>query len=295
MKKYFTAKYDLIFQQALCLEKDKDLLTWFLEKIFNQKIINLEIKTPVLPIRSKIEKRKTVDLIITFEDKIVNLEVNSSHYKYLNERNFSYITAVYNSIFEKGKRIKSKDEVIQINFTWGLPKKYEKIDVLTYEVRDKKHNDLYIDNFKIIVYNMDYIKEVYYNKTTKKYKQDAPKHLLMLDSNKEELEKLCKGDKIMEKFKENVEKLNKDEIIIDFLTKEEEDELKKQSYLDEGYELGEEKGMKAGQKIGQKIGKELGKKEEKENLAVKMLENNIDISVVSKITGLSIEKLEKLK
>ena len=37
MKKYFTAKYDLIFQQALCLEKDKDLLTWFLEKIFNQK------------------------------------------------------------------------------------------------------------------------------------------------------------------------------------------------------------------------------------------------------------------
>ena len=163
MKKYFTAKYDLIFQQALCLEKDKDLLTWFLEKIFNQKIINLEIKTPVLPIRSKIEKRKTVDLLITFEDKIVNLEVNSSHYKYLNERNFSYITAVYNSIFEKGKRIKSKDEVIQINFTWGLPKKYEKIDVLTYEVRDKKHNDLYIDNFKIIVYNMDYIKEVYYN------------------------------------------------------------------------------------------------------------------------------------
>ena len=295
MKKYFTAKYDLIFQQALCLEKDKDLLTWFLEKIFNQKIINLEIKTPVLPIRSKIEKRKTVDLLITFEDKIVNLEVNSSHYKYLNERNFSYITAVYNSIFEKGKRIKSKDEVIQINFTWGLPKKYEKIDVLTYEVRDKKHNDLYIDNFKIIVYNMDYIKEVYYNKTTKKYKQDAPKHLLMLDSNKEELEKLCKGDKIMEKFKENVEKLNKDEIIIDFLTKEEEDELKKQSYLDEGYELGEEKGMKTGQKIGQKIGKELGKKEEKENLAVKMIQKNMKLEDISEITGLSINYLKKLK
>ena len=291
MKKYFTAKYDLIFQQALCLEKDKDLLTWFLEKIFNQKIINLEIKTPVLPIRSKIEKRKTVDLLIIFEDKIVNLEVNSSHYKYLNERNFSYITAVYNSIFEKGKRIKSKDEVIQINFTWGLPKKYEKIDVLTYDVRDKKHNDLYIDNFKIIVYNMDYIKEVYYNKTTKKYKQDAPKHLLMLDSNKEELEKLCKGDKIMEKFKENVEKLNKDEIIIDFLTKEEEDELKKQSYLDEGYELGEEKGMKAGQKIG----KELGKKEEKENLAVKMIQKNMKLEDISEITGLSIDYLKKLK
>lgn len=142
---------------------------------------------------------------------------------------------------------------------------------------------------------MDYIKEVYYNKTTKKYKQDAPKHLLMLDSNKEELEKLCKGDKIMEKFKENVEKLNKDEIIIDFLTKEEEDELKKQSYLDEGYELGEEKGMKAGQKIGQKIGKELGKKEEKENLAMKMIQKNMKLEDISEITGLSIDYLKKLK
>ena len=125
----------------------------------------------------------------------------------------------------------------------------------------------------------------------------------MLDSNKEELEKLCKGDKIMEKFKKNVDKLNNDEKIINFLTKEEEDELKKQSYLAEGYELGEENGLKAGEKIGEKkgkalgekIGKELGKKEEKENLAVKMIQNNIDISVVSKITGLSIAKLEKLK
>ena len=93
----------------------------------------------------------------------------------------------------------------------------------------------------------------------------------------------------MEKFKENVEKLNKDEIIIDFLTKEEEDELKKQSYLDEGYELGEEKGMKAGQKIG----KELGKKEEKENLAVKMIQKNMKLEDISEITGLSINYLKK--
>ena len=184
-----------------------------------------------------------------------------------------------------------------------MPKQYEGIDKLEYQLYDKKHDDIYLDNFKIIVYNMDNIRKVYYNKSSKTFKKDAPKHLLMLDSNEEELEKLCKGDKIMEKFKKNVDKLNNDEKIINFLTKEEEDELKKQSYLAEGYELGEENGLKAGEKIGEKkgkalgekIGKELGKKEEKENLAVKMIQNNIDISVVSKITGLSIAKLEKLK
>ena len=45
-EKYFTARSDLIFQQALCLEKDKDVLSWFIGKLFNQKVTDLIIKTP---------------------------------------------------------------------------------------------------------------------------------------------------------------------------------------------------------------------------------------------------------
>lgn len=280
MKKYYTAKSDLIFQQALCLEKDKDVLSWFVGKLFNQQVTDLIIKTPVLPIKKKVEKQKTVDLLVTFDDKTVNLEVNSCHYKHLNERNFSYITAVYNEQIQKGKPIYSKrNEVIQINFTWGLPTEYKNIDYLTYEMYDKEHDDKYIDNLKIIIYNMDYYKEMFYNKDTKEFKKDAPKHLLMLDFGGKELEKLCKGEKMMEKFKENVERLNDDKIVIDFLTKEQEDELIKQSYFEDGIDAG----------IKQ------GKQEEKIDLAKKMIENNIDIETVSQITGLSIDVLENLK
>lgn len=208
MKKYFTAKSDLIFQQALCLEKDKDVLSWFIGKLFNQKVTDLIIKTPVLPIGKTVEKQNTVDLLVTFEDKTVNLEVNSCHYKYLNERNFCYITSVYNSEFKK----------------------------------------------------------------------DAPKHLLMLDFGGKELEKLCKGDKMMEKFKENVERLNDDKTVINFLTDEEETRLKIEAYMREGYENGVE----------------AGEKETKLDLAKKMIAKKIKLEDISEITGLSIDELKKL-
>lgn len=159
MKKYYTAKSDLIFQQALCLEKDKDILSWFIGKLFDKKVTDLQIKTPILPIGKIIEKRKTVDLLVTFEDKTVNIEVNSSYYEYLNDRNFGYIASVYNDELKSGQTLNTIDEIIQINFTWNLPKKYENIDCLIYEVYDKKHNDTYINNFKIIVYNMNYYKK----------------------------------------------------------------------------------------------------------------------------------------
>lgn len=279
MKKYFTAKSDLIFQQALCLEKDKDILSWFIGKLFNQKVTALTIKTPVLPIGKTVEKQNTVDLLVTFEDKTVNLEVNSCYYKYLNERNFCYISSVYNNQFKKGKPVRSKrNEVIQINFTWGLPKEYENIDYLEYKLYDKKHDDLYIDNFKIIVYNMDYYRKKFYNKNTKEFKKDAPKHLLMLDFGGKELEKLCKGDKMMEKFKENVERLNDDKTVINFLTDEEETRLKIEAYMREGYENGVE----------------VGEKEAKLDLAKKMIAKKMKLEDISEITGLSTDELQKL-
>ncbi len=121
---------------------------------------------------------------------------------------------------------------------------------------------------------MYYYRKKYYNKEGT-LKKDAPKHLLMLDANSKELKELCKGDKIMEKFRDNVEKLNDDQTVIDFLTKEEEDEIKKNSYYAEG--------------------KETGKLEEKLDLAKKMIQNSINLETISKITGLTKKELESLK
>lgn len=130
---------------------------------------------------------------------------------------------------------------------------------------------------------MDYYRKKYYNEKERKFKKDTPKHLLMLDANSEELKELCKGDAIMEKFKENVDKLNDNKQVIHFLTEEEEEEIIKNSYYDDGLEAGIAKGEKQGQM------------EEKNNLAKKMISKKMNLEDISDITGLSIKELKTLK
>lgn len=54
-------------------------------------------------------------------------------------------------------------------------------------------------------------------------------------------------------------------------------------------------GYKRGMKEGHNIGAQEGSQSAKKEIAKSLLENGTDIEIVSKCTGLSVEKLEKLK
>ena len=97
----------------------------------------------------------------------------------------------------------------------------------------------------------------------------------MLDSNEEEMEKLCEGDKHMEKFKEEVENLNNDEEMVSFLTEEEDVRILRNTLMSESFMKGEAKS--------------------KQEIAKKMLKENLNIEMISKITGLQKEDIESLK
>ena len=89
------------------------------------------------------------------------------------------------------------------------------------------------------------------------------------------LEEISKGDKMMEKFKENVEKLNEDEELEFLLTEEEDYEKLKNTLLGEA--------------------KDQGKKEEKIDIAKKLFNLNISINDIIKATGLTKEEILALK
>ena len=71
-----------------------------------------------------------------------------------------------------------------------------------------------------------------------------------------------------------------------------------QIMLDEERRLGREEGIKEGMEQGIEKGKEEGIKEGIKETQIFMAKNmkkeNIDINIISKVTGLSIEKIEKL-
>ena len=95
-----------------------------------------------------------------------------------------------------------------------------------------------------------------------------------------------KENKGVEKAKEKLEEISNDEVmqkIADW----------KESYYREQASI-RTTGRKEGLEEGLKEGKKEGKKEEKLQIAKNLKKENIDINLISKVTGLSVEEIQKL-
>ena len=286
MAKQYSARYDVIFQQSICTEENLDILKWFLEHLLKKEIKSLKVLTPILPINNRHERNKTVDILLETETERINVEVNNIYYKSLFIRNFAYLGASYNAAAPKNKDYTLMPAFIQINLSWNLPAIYKDDPLLVFQVKEDIHNSCFVENLKILVYNMDYYKRMYYNKN-----EVTDKYLLMLDLTGNELKKICKGDAIMEKFQKNVDRLNADADVVHFLSAEEEEEILKNTFKSEGFN----EGFNDGFNDGFCDGKAEGQKESKFEIAQKLLKKEMPFNDVLEVTGLSKEELKKLQ
>lgn len=153
----------------------------------------------------------------------------------------------------------------------GFTRKY--LILGEYLLVDKKTEIKFVDNFSIFEYNMDKIRELWYS-GDKEYE-----FLAILDFNKEELKKIGKGDEYMSEFKKKIESLNDNREYKEFLTAEEDMKKTNNTFKE----------------IGRREGFEDGKVLEKVEIAKKLLNKNMDIKEIAEVTGLSLEKIQKLK
>ena len=274
MQKYFKAKNDAMFKAIFFNENNRDLLTRLLEDILDTKVTIKKVSVPELIKKNIYVKGKTLDVLVETDSEEINIEVNSYSNKVLRRRNASYIFNRYANNVEVGSSYLKMPKFIQVNLTsetdCGIP------DVAKYTLLDPNTCEQYIDNLIIYEFNLPKIKETCYNKNNKH------KFIALLDANKEELTKLSNGDKLMEKFKSEVDKLNSDDKFVKFLSDEKEVELLINTYRDEGYDKGLEKGIEQGEISGiRKTAKE-------------MLNRDMDISLISELTKLSKEEIENL-
>lgn len=65
--------------------------------------------------------------------------------------------------------------------------------------------------------------------------------------------------------------------------------------LEEGEEIGIKKGRKEGEKLGIEKGREEVKGEEKNEIALRLIAEGLDNDFIHRITGLSIEEIERLR
>jgi len=275
MTKFYTAKYDRVFKTILCDEDKPYMMQEFLSRLLKRRIKNLKFLRNELPIRNTNEKVKTIDALVKDNNTYMHIELNTYYKNWLHARNYIYFSVVFTKKVKRGKYYDTKSKFIHIDLTYGLgknKKEYEKYYVMN------KEGKKYLENVEIIEYNMDKIMEYWYNHNEKKIKEY--KHLIMLDLKKEELEKISKGDKFMEEFEYEINKLNEDETFQSAMTYEEDQEL----ILNTEKMIAENRGIKKG--------KREGKKESIISVVKNMLSENIDINVISKVTGLPINKIK---
>ena len=276
-KRFYTCRFDRPFKEVFLNPKNKDLLKALLELVLEIKIDRIEIRSTELLSGNIGVKDKRVDALVYAGDKKIEIEINSENRDYVRPRNMAYLCNIYQSHTLRGEEYNEDTDIIQINFTYGLGEKKEA--KRKYKVRDKEGKE-YVKNFKIYEINMDYYKKIWYDKNEDEIEKN--KYIVMLDLDKEELEKMPK-DKIVDKYITNVTIVNDDPEFQKYMSKEEDERKIKNSLLtevrEEGINLGIEKGINS----------------RNTEIAQNMIKKNIDIEVISDVTGLEIDKINKLK
>lgn len=224
------------------------------------KLLNSE-----LTVRNKQEKIKTVDVLVETKNKMkINLELNTSNDLATRVRNMHYLTSFYSQQSKRGERYDVETSFVQINLNYNALEDEDIVERYTFKNEVGKPRKV---NLSIIDVNMDKLMQVCYDKPEKLKKY---KYLHMLDvKDINELEKISKGDKVMEKYKDKIEEINSDpEFVFDY----EDDRIRLENtkiYLKE--------------------------KEVKQETAKKMLNENLDIDVIQKCTELSIEDIKDIQ
>ena len=266
-KKFYTCKYDKAFKEIMMKKENFFILKKVLENILEIEVKEIELRPLNLNTNNIYVKGKETDLLVLTNQGKIEIEVNTHYEDYVRVRNFCYITNIYQNEITEGSKYSEEIKMIQINLNYGVKdKEYKRI----YKMRDEEGKE-YIKNCIIYEINMDKYKEILYNKNKEEIEKN--KYIIMLDMNLEELEKY-KEDKVVKEYMEKMERLNQSPMFINWITKEKDEEMIRNTQLFRAEEKGREQANL--------------------EIAQKMINEKVDIHVVSKVTGLSINEIKKL-
>ena len=258
------------------------LIALLLKKDFNEIYNNTTLIKANIDEEKENKSRKTVDYLCRIDDVVVNVEMNKNASKTSLARNLGYMFSLYNGGMSKGDDY-FFETCIQININnFTFQGKNEVLD--EYMIVNLKDSEEVYTN-KIHIYNiyLPNIRKKDYNSL-----EEYEKLLLVFNENDNNiLNELSKGDKIMKEYIDDSRKASEEDEVIGMYDKELHEERLRKSEIREANENGIQQGIQQGRSEG--------RKEERVSIAKQMIQDNVDLEVVSKYTGLSLDELQKLK
>ena len=290
--KWYSGKYDRAFKEVMLKENNKDILKALLEKILNVTIDELQILNVENLLGNVHVKSQRLDLNLKTNVGRINVEVNSTNYEYVKVRNLAYLFDIYSHSTLVGEQYDINTKYIQINLSYKLGKNNDPIDI--YEIKNNKGKNL-VDNFFVYVVNMDYYMNLWYTKNKREIDNNLV--IVMLGLEKEELLNLSRKDGMVLKYMEELNKVNEEPEFREYMSLEEDQRKIYNTFRkerDDAFKERDDAFKLLDESLKEKNETIKKAKKEKETIVKNMLDSNMSIEDISKITELSIDEVNQI-
>lgn len=308
--------FDYVFTSIFNNPENIKILENFLSCYLEMPLEKLRGKVKIVPrnlkLESKMEASKQVDLILELEDEKINIELSNRVNVGIINRNIVYACGIHSRNLKYGEKdYNNIGRTIQINLNhYHTNQKLKE----TYYLRNEEGRIL-SKKFRIDFLDMVIGKKMCYTGS----ENNLAKWCVAFTAETEEEFLRAVGEIMMEeeareKLIGEVNKYSNDEEVFalysaytrqeleynTFMADAKEKGIKKglkkglKQGLKQGIQQGIQQGMKQGIEQGMQQGIEKGIEQGKQEIVKNMLNENMDVSVISKVTGLTIEQIEEM-
>ena len=273
---------DYVFKRIFGKKGNEDITRSFIEAVTSEyyEDINLE-DTPILERDLLENKMGILDVkVVANEINDIDIEMQVTKSEHIAERILWYWAKMYASSIEKGEGYSSTKRAICIMIADFKVERLKEIENYhtKWNIREEEKRDIILtDKLEIHIIELAKLKD----KDSKEKLKEWCKFIKAPESVEEATMKEIK------RAKEELDKISQDKKERRLAELREKAIMDEMAIRDSGYNEGKKDGIEEGLKNGKKI--------RSIEIAKEMLKENIDLSLVSKITGLSINELKDIK
>lgn len=282
---------DYVFKRIFGRKGNEDITRNFIETVTGKRYeeINLE-DTPILE-RDLLEKKMGVLDVKVVANKYNNIDIEMQIVKseYIADRILWYWSKMYSGSLDKNESYNSTKRAICIliaDFNLEDLKDVTKFHTV-WNIREEKYSNIILtDKLEIHIIELEKLEN---NNNLKDY-ENLLNWCEFIKNPGKVRNSVMEENEYIKRAKEELEKISQDERerrLAELRDKAIMDEI---AIRDSGFKEGKEEGIKAGIEEG----KREGKKENQIEIAKRMMEENMDIAMISKLTGLSESEIKEL-
>ena len=278
---------DYAFKRVFGKNGNESILKYLLESILNIEIKSITIQNPEIPKNIKDGKVGVLDVRAELNgDEITEVEMQVQDQHNIDKRSPTYLTKIYSDQLKEGEQYIEVKKVVVINilnFDYYKRNSYHSVARMMFEEsKENEKVDLgYIveDKYATKDLEMHFIELTKFRKKDPDMSNKLEQWLCLICDEEDKIKMAESKNEEIEKAKKELEKLAmnpEDRELYELRLKAIRDEMniRYSGYID---------------------GKAEGKNERNIEIAKNMLKENIDIELISKVTGLNPEEIEKLK